>query len=692
MLNYKYTNNLIKETSPYLLQHAHNPVNWFAWNDETLQKAQNEKKLLIISIGYSSCHWCHVMEEESFENEDVAQVMNDNFICIKVDREERPDIDQYYMAGLQLLTGRGGWPLNAIALPDGRPVWAGSYVPRGRWIYVLEQIFNIFNTDRNKLIGQADNISNGIKMHNEIIFKNEKSRISRDFIIEVVKKWEQSFDYENGGYNYSPKFPLPNNFTFLLKYSFLMKDDKIRDFVMFTLKKIAFGGIYDHVEGGFSRYSVDERWHIPHFEKMLYDNAQLVSLYCEAYRISKNEELLKVINETLEFIKNSLTGPEGNFYSALDADSLNESAIREEGSYYYWNKEELLDIITDDFQLFSQYFNINETGHWENGKYVLIRTIADIEFAEKNNLNFEILKNKVKVWKNAMANAKNAKSSKDVKNSKKRKRRKKPMLDDKTITSWNAMMSKAYCDAYKLTENTDYLDAAQKNIEFVLSHVSKPDGSLYHVYTKSKAAINGFLEDYAHLISALIALYQTNFEEKYLMKAKDLTKHSFEIFYDEEKSLFKLSPKDKNNIITEHFDIYDNVISSANSLMANNLFVLGHYFNERKYIEIATKMLSIVNIHINKNPQSYSNWLSIYCDFICDFKEIAVTGIMAVETGKKIYKEFSFGFLLAASDSESEIPLLKDKKSGSETNIFICYDGSCQKPLQNLDEVLTILK
>ncbi len=685
-------NNLITETSPYLLQHAHNPVEWYAWNDQSLNKAQEEGKLLIISIGYSSCHWCHVMEVESFEDKEVAKLMNKHFVSIKVDKEERPDVDQYYMNALQLMTGSGGWPLNAIALPDGRPIWAGSYVPKGRWIYVLEQIVNIFTNDQKKLIEQAQNVENGLKSFSEINFNNENSDINKDRITEYVSKWKQSFDLENGGYNYAPKFPLPNNFAFLLKYSWLVKDDEIRNFVLFTLKKISFGGIYDHVEGGFSRYSVDERWHIPHFEKMLYDNAQLVSLYCEAYRLSSEEEFLKVINETLEFIKIDLTGNAGNFYSALDADSINEKGIMEEGSYYYWTLEELKDVIGLDFELFVQYFNVNEAGHWENGKYVLFRSQTDAEFAEKNDLDLEILKNKVKVWKNAMENAKNAKNLKDAKNSKKRKKRKKPRLDDKTILSWNALMSKTYCDAWKLTENNDYLISAQKNLDFILNNMCQSDGSLFHIYTKSKASIKGFFEDYAHLIDALISYYQANFEEKYLLKAYELSEIAFKLFFDKEKSLFAFRSNDYNDAILKHFDIFDNVISSANSVMAKNLFVLGHYFYNRKYHDIASAMLDKVSQQIYNNPQSYSNWLSLKCDLLADFKQVAINGNSAIRIAKAINKEFSYGFLIAATESESDIPLLKDKLSGPDINIYICNDGSCQQALHDFEELRNMLK
>ncbi len=681
-------NSLINETSPYLLQHANNPVDWKPWNDQTLNKAQKDDKLIIISIGYSSCHWCHVMEEESFEDEEVAEVMNSHFISIKVDKEERPDVDQYYMNALQLMTGRGGWPLNAIALPDGRPVWAGSYLPKGRWIYVLDQILNLFINDRKKLTEQAQNVENGLKSFSDFNFKNDNVEIDSNHLTEFVKKWKQSFDHENGGYNYAPKFPLPNNFAFLLKYSWLLKDDEIMNFVMFTLKKIAFGGIYDHVEGGFSRYSVDERWHIPHFEKMLYDNAQLVSLYCEAYRISGEDEFLKVINETLEFIRTDLTGHKGNFYSAIDADSINEKGIMEEGSYYYWTFEEFKNLIGPDFELFVQYFNVNESGHWENGKYVLFRSQTDEEFAEKNDLDLEILKNKVKVWKNAMENAKNAKNLKDAKNSKKRKKRKKPRLDDKTILSWNALMSKAYCDAWKLTGNIDYLNSAQKNLDFILDKMCRSDGSLFHIFTKSKVSINGFLEDYAHLIDALIAYYQTNFEEKYLIKAYEFSEIAFSLFFDEEKSLFAFRSKDYKDAILEHFDIYDNVISSANSVMAKNLFVLGHYFYNRKYREIASLMLKKVSQQIYNNPQSYSNWLSLSCDLLADFKQVAIKGNSAALIAKSIYNKLSYGFLIAATDSESDIPLLKNKVSGPDINIYICNDGSCQKPLHDIDEAL----
>lgn len=684
-------NSLINETSPYLLQHADNPVDWHSWNDHILNKALQEDKLIIISIGYSSCHWCHVMEKESFEDREVAEIMNRYFVSIKVDREERPDVDQYYMNALQIVSGRGGWPLNVIALPDGRPVWAGTYLPKGRWIFVLEQVVNIFKSDRKKLTVQAGNIENGLKSLNEFDFENKKRQIDKEHLSEFINKWKLSFDHVNGGYNYVPKFPLPNNFAFLLKYSQLMNDDEIKNFVLFTLKKISLGGIYDHVEGGFSRYSVDDRWHIPHFEKMLYDNAQLISLYCEAYRISGDEEFIKVINETLEFIRTNLTGPYGNFYSALDADSLNDKGIMEEGSYYFWTRQELIDIIENDFELFTRYFNINEIGHWENRKFVLIRSYDDKEFAEKNNLDLEILKIKVKLWKNAMANAKNAKSLKDVKSSKKRKRRKKPRLDNKAILSWNAMMCKAYCDAWKLTGNNYYLESAQRNLDFILNNMYKTDGSLFHIFTKSKAGINGFLEDYAHLISALISYYQVSFNEKYLLKASELTETSLKQFYNEEKELFALRSKDYNDAILEHFDIYDNVISSANSVMANNLFVLGHYFYNKKYIEIAYSMLKKVSQHIYNNPQSFSNWLSLKCDFLADFKQIAIIGNSAYAIAASIYKEKSYGFLIAATESKSEIPLLKDKVSGSELNIYICNDGSCEIPAKTMQEAIKLL-
>jgi len=370
---YKYTNNLINETSPYLLQHAHNPVNWYAWNKETLELAKKENKLIIISIGYSSCHWCHVMEHESFENEEVAKVMNENFISIKVDREERPDIDQVYMNAVQLMTGRGGWPLNCIALPDGRPIWGGTYFPKENWINALNQLADLYKNTPEKAIEYAEKLTEGVKNSELVHFKKTHTENTFSNLNLAVQKWEATMDFDLGGRKGAIKFPMPNNYEFLLRYAVQAKDTKILDYVNTTLTNMAYGGIYDQVGGGFARYSTDKKWHIPHFEKMLYDNGQLVSLYSKAFQATKNELYKNTVYHTLNFIERELTSDEGAFYSSLDADSNNTKNELEEGAYYVWEKEELKTLLGSDFKLFSDYYNINNYGLWENNNYVLIR-------------------------------------------------------------------------------------------------------------------------------------------------------------------------------------------------------------------------------------------------------------------------------------------------------------------------------
>ncbi|HSP12086.1 MAG TPA: thioredoxin domain-containing protein, partial [Salegentibacter sp.] len=441
--NPKYTNDLIRESSPYLLQHAHNPVDWKAWNDQSLEKAETENKLLIISVGYSACHWCHVMEHESFEDPEVAKVMNSNFINIKVDREERPDIDQVYMNAVQVMTGTGGWPMNVVALPDGRPVWGGTYFRKEQWINALTQLSHLYKQKPEQLLEYAGRLEEGLQKLQLIDVPAEEKPFSRDFYAEIMKKWKSDFDFQNGGYKGAPKFMMPNNYEFLSRYAFQQKDTELEQFTLHTLTKMAWGGIYDPVGGGFSRYSVDERWHVPHFEKMLYDNAQLVSLYSKAYKHTKNLLFKEVIEKTLEFIKEELSSPEHAFYSALDADSLNEDGKSEEGAYYSWTKHELEEMLQEDFKVFSAYFNINKTGFWEKNRYVLIRAKTSEEIASEFSISEEQLEEKDPSW---MAKLKKHRNS-----------RSKPGLDDKSLTSWNALMLTGYLDAYTALGNEDYL-------------------------------------------------------------------------------------------------------------------------------------------------------------------------------------------------------------------------------------------
>ena len=379
----KMSNNLINETSPYLLQHAYNPVDWNPWDSKYLKQATKENKLVIISVGYSACHWCHVMEKESFEDTLVAKIMNEKYISIKVDREERPDVDNVYMNAVQLMTGSGGWPLNVVTLPDGRPIWGGTYFSKDQWINALEQISKLYDDDPERLITYADQLEEGVKSLDLI----ELNKSSTNFELDIMKKyldtWSKKFDLEYGGAEGMPKFMMPSNLHFLLKYSYQTSNIEIQDFVNLSLKKMAYGGIYDQIGGGFSRYSVDNKWHIPHFEKMLYDNAQLVSLYSDAYKATKNELYKKIVYETIDFINSELKDESGGYYSSLDADSKTSSNVLEEGAFYVWTEKELKTTLKEDFTVFSSYYNINTYGYWEDDKYVLIRNEDDEKIALK---------------------------------------------------------------------------------------------------------------------------------------------------------------------------------------------------------------------------------------------------------------------------------------------------------------------
>jgi hypothetical protein len=373
----KFTNSLIKETSPYLLQHAHNPVNWEAWNAKSLEKARKEDKLLLISVGYSACHWCHVMEHESFEDEGVAEIMNANFINIKVDREERPDVDQVYMNAVQVMTGAGGWPMNIVALPDGRPVWGGTYLRKEQWKDALKQLSGLYQTKPEEMKEYASRLEKGLQQLQLIETPEEETTFSINFLNEILEKWKKRLDRKNGGSRGAPKFMLPVNQNFLLRYAVQKKDKELLEHCLHSLDKISYGGVFDHIGGGFSRYSVDERWHVPHFEKMLYDNAQLVSLYSRAFSLTKDSWYEEVVFKTLNFTKEELTDASGAFYSALDADSEDENGNKTEGAYYVWTKDDLQDLLKEDFPIFEAYYNINPFGKWEENNYVLIRTKDD---------------------------------------------------------------------------------------------------------------------------------------------------------------------------------------------------------------------------------------------------------------------------------------------------------------------------
>ncbi len=669
------SNDLIDETSPYLLQHAYNPVNWKAWNPETLALAKKENKLIIISVGYSACHWCHVMEEESFENDSIAKIMNADFINIKVDREERPDVDKVYMNAVQLMTGSGGWPLNCIALPDGRPIYGGTYFTKEQWSKILISISKLYKEEPQKAIEFAENLTKGIQESQLITLNKETPSFTKKEMISSVSLWKNQIDTIYGGFKGAPKFPMPNSLEFLLRYGYQFNDSAIGNYVKNTLTKIAFGGIYDQVSGGFSRYAVDEKWHIPHFEKMLYDNAQLVSLYSKAYLKEHNKFYKDVVVETLSFIKDDLTSNNGAFYSSLDADSKNSLGDKEEGAFYEWKEEELKQLLKNDFKLFKGFYNINDFGFWEKDKFVLIRNKSKVEFSKEQNISLIALNEKISKWKKILKKARNKRS--------------KPNLDDKVLTSWNALMLQGYVDAYRAFGNKKYLDSALKNANFLVENQLIKDQGLQRNYKNGKSTINGYSEDYAATIKAFISLYEVTLDEKWLTTSKNLIDILFTNFFDEKNKMFYFTSKEDENLIARKYEVIDGVIPSSNSMIANSLFKLGHYFSDSKYLKTSEQMLNNLKEDVQMNPANYSNWLNLMANFTNPFYEVVVAGTNATEVNNSLINHYNPNILIAGTAKENNtLPLLAYKYNEDETFIYVCVNGTCKLPQTDIKKAI----
>ncbi len=671
---HKHTNDLINETSPYLLQHAHNPVEWHAWNKETLELAKKENKLLLISIGYAACHWCHVMEHESFEDSTVAAIMNKHFINVKVDREERPDVDQIYMNAVQLLTGRGGWPLNCIALPDGRPIWGGTYFPKDNWIKALNQLAELYQNEPEKAEEYASKLTEGIQQSDIVNLNTTEANFTKKELEMAIHNWQPTMDFKNGGRMGAPKFPMPSNIQFLLRYAIQANNTKVLKYVNTTLTQMAYGGVFDHVGGGFARYSVDDHWHIPHFEKMLYDNAQLVSLYANAYLATKNPLYKQVVYETTQFVERELYNDIGAFYSSLDADSETNTGELEEGVYYIWTKEELQNILDHDFELFSNYYNVNSYGKWESDTYHLIRKLSDKEFTNKYDISEFELSEKINHWKDILLIERNKKN--------------KPRLDDKTLTSWNALMLKGYINAYTTFDDDAFLKTALKNAHFIINKQIKEDGGLYRNYKNNQSNIEAYLEDYATVIDAFITLYEATLDENWLQTAKQLTDYCYDHFYDDQSKMFFFTSDKEKDLITRKIEIDDNVISSSNSIMANNLFKLGHYYNNKNYSNSAKTMLNNIKDRAIKYGAGTSNWLNLYANYVGDFYEVAISGEEAIKKLKALNQNYIPNKLIVGSTKDSHLPLLQYKFSKNQTTIYVCIDGACMLPVNNAEKAL----
>lgn len=680
----QHTNRLANETSPYLLQHAHNPVDWYPWSPEAFEKAKQEDKPILVSIGYSTCHWCHVMERESFEDETVAAYMNEHFINIKVDREERPDVDQIYMQAVQALTRSGGWPLNCFLTPDKKPFFGGTYYPpkqihnRPSWLQVLEYITQIFNDERAGIEAQADKLLDYIQKGDErFVSEIEGIDTGKTFTTELLEniyaELRDRFDREEGGFGHSPKFPGTMNLQYCLNFHYFTGNEEAKEHALFSLDKMIQGGIYDQIGGGFARYATDRAWLIPHFEKMLYDNALLISVIAEAYKLTQKELYKETIEETLTFIEREMTSPEGGFYSAQDADSEGV-----EGKFYVWDRSEIVEVLGEDAELFCNFYDITEKGNWEH-KNILWRKASYETFATERDLSLESFKIKLRQCREKLYTV--------------RDRRIKPSLDDKILLDWNALMTTAYAKAYMALGKSKYKEAAERNISFILKEFRKSEIEFYHTYKDGKRQYDAFLNDYAFLIEALTEVYQITFKEEYLLLAKDLTAYVVEQFYDESSRLFYFTNAKQDDIIMRRKDLQDSAVPSGNSTMVRNLQRIGLLFDNPEYREMAEQMLLTVVDSMEKYPTAFGRWANTLMNVIHPMKEVAILGEEAFDLGKGINSWFVPNkVIMATKENQPDFPLLADKIVLPKTKIYVCQNYACQLPVENLEQALDLIK
>ena len=670
---HKYNNRLANESSPYLQQHAHNPVNWFPWGDEAQEKARMEDKLMLVSIGYSACHWCHVMAHESFENESLAALMNRYFVCMKVDREERPDVDQIYMTAVQMISGRGGWPLNMFALPDGRPVFGGTYFHPQQWRDVLESLEKMYRTDRQRILLAAEEISKGISRSELLPLKVEDISIDSFDFDKLYREWANHFDSKWGGTVNAPKFPMPNSLLFLLRYGHLYKNRSALEHVELSLRKMAEGGIYDQIGGGFSRYSVDEIWKVPHFEKMLYDNAQLISLYSEAYRAEPRPLYKEVVYDTISFLERELSTREGGFESALDADSEGV-----EGKYYVWTKSEIDAILGEEAPLFNLHYGITAEGNWEDGTNILMVSEREQEILDHYGLTTDELQTKLIKWKRLLL--------------KRRLNRISPGLDNKVLSAWNGLMLCGLVDAYHSFSEEHFLERAKSIALFLKEFMIKENGQMYRSFSHGKASINAFLDDYAFCIQGFIMLYQATLEIEWLKLAEKLVEYTLKHFYDRTSGMFFYTSELDRVLVARKMELTDNVIPSSNSAMAKNLFLLGTMLYCDSYLEKSAQMLANVKNQITDYGIYHSNWAILMLWHQHKPAEIVVVGEHAQTNSHQLQKQFLPSAIIWGSNHpEPSITSLTRRSQEFKDSIYVCYDRICQLPVHSIEEAITLL-
>lgn len=667
---HKHSNKLLNETSPYLLQHAHNPVNWYPWGEEALALAKAENKLILVSIGYSACHWCHVMERESFENEEIAQLMNAYFVCIKVDREERPDVDQVYMNAVHLMKGQGGWPLNCFAMPDGRPVFGGTYFPPSQWRQTLHSLHHSYKENPQKFEDYASHLLNGIAQSEVIQVKSENELYEVKDLHEIYQNTAATFDYKEGGFGGAPKFPLPVGLEFVLAYGQYFKNEEAVDFLHLTLEKMAMGGIYDQIGGGFARYSVDHIWLAPHFEKMLYDNGQLISLYARAYKLAPKALYEKIIRQSLQYISREMTQEEGGFYSALDADSEGV-----EGKFYVWSKSEIDQALGLDAEIFCAAYDISEHGNWE-GHNIPMRVESYQKLAQQFEMEeAELVALLSKSIERLLAL---------------RAERVRPGLDDKILTSWNAIMLQGLVDAYVALNETSYLKTAERNANFLWNKLSNQKGKLFRTYKNGVAKIDAFLDDYALLIKAYVSLYQVTFNKEYLDRSQLLLNNCYEEFLHAGSQMFFYTEED-HNLVARKMEMTDNVIPAANSIMAQNLMDLGLILSDQRYISHAQVMLQNVQSSLKKGQVYYANWDLLLMRFLSPAKEVVIMGEKSQKWSIEIQKQYGFNTVFVGSEKESYLPLMEERYQEGKSLVYVCENRACQLPVSSVEKALTLI-
>ena len=681
------TNRLIKEKSPYLLQHSHNPVDWFPWNDEAFETAKKEDKPIFLSIGYSTCHWCHVMEKESFENEELAALMNDAFVSIKVDREERPDIDGVYMTVCQMFTGSGGWPLTIIMTPDKKPFFAGTYFPiddragRSGMLTLIPRIKYLWKTKRDDILKSAEEIITALHSSSLIAPGKEPDE---EIFHRTYKEFKKRYDPEFGGFGDAPKFPSPHNLIFLLRYWKRYNDNEALEMVENTITHMRLGGIYDQIGFGFHRYSTDRIWLVPHFEKMLYDQALLVNLYLETYQATGNTFYLNTAEEILTYVMRDMTSPDGAFYSAEDADS---EGI--EGKFYLWTIQEIIDSLDRNADFVLEYFNIKSDGNWTDphGNEVPHSNILNMSKTfEKTSNELHLLPADV-IEKFRLVREKLFE---------RRKLRIHPFKDNKVLTDWNSLMISAFAKAGQITGNNNYITYAAKAAEFIINQLTDKGNNLHHRYRDGEAAIDANLDDYSFFIQALLDLYETTFRVEHLIRAKALIDECITKFHDEVNGGFFFSAIGNNDLILNPKDIYGGAIPSGNSIMMLNLFRMAKMTGALNYQEKGLKLARAFSDTIIKSPSAFTQAL-IGLDFsIGPSFEIVVSSVnydshtmQMIDEIRNIYLPNKVILLRTGSNNleriagftSEQVPLM------GEATVYICRNFACKLPVTDPEQL-----